>query len=141
MGPWIVPVAGVVALALTGCASDFVPTRPEVEAFLGVQLPVEVQDFTASGERGIDTLIRARFLLPEAQAEAFARTLIGRSLTPGDDPGITSAGHGLPDWPRAPPPGVAGAQRDDWARGRSYRLLSVPAAPGWRRLYLVAFTV
>jgi hypothetical protein len=140
-GPWTVPVASLVAVAVTGCTGEVAPTRAEIEAFLGMMLPAEMQGFAANAERGIDTLIRARFLLPEAEAKAFAQALIGQPLVPGHDPGIAAAGHGLPDWPEALPPGAAGAQRDDWPRGRTYRLLSVPAGPGWRRLYLIAFTV
>ena len=134
-------IAVFAALAVVGCGREFVPTRPEIEAFIGVALPAEAQDFAAAGESGIDTLVRARFALPEASAEAFAVALIGHPLQPDHDPGIASSDPSPPGWPRMAPPGHAGAVRNDWPRGRTHRLMSVPFGSGWRMVYLVSFTL
>lgn len=134
-------IAAFAAFAVVGCGREFVPTRSDIEAFVGVALPAGAQDFAAAGERGIDTLVRARFALPEASADDFAVALIGHPLEPGHDPGIASSDPSPPGWPRMTPPGHAGAARNDWPRGRTHRLMSVPFGSGWRMVYLVSFTL
>jgi hypothetical protein len=137
-------LAGAILLPalLAGCEAAGTtrsPTVAEVEAFVGASLPPGIRDLHAAEEAGIDRLMRLRFDAPAGEVDVFAARLVPGGLTPGLDPGLTHMGDTLDWWIDALPPGAAGGSATN-AANRSFRLVSAPAAAGFSRVWLVAFT-
>ncbi|MEH3143807.1 MAG: hypothetical protein PGN34_00240 [Methylobacterium frigidaeris] len=131
--------ATLAALWLAACGPDAV-SIPEVEAFLAAPLPPGHRDLWMASETGIDRLVRLRFDAPEAEADAFARRLVPEGLAAGEDPGLGLLGAGARGWIADLPQGAVGGE----ARPRVDRVVKVvtaPAGPGLRRVWVAAFTL